>query len=138
MDFNDLLNTGISILKDKIGEDNPQIEEALNSIFGGEDGKIDLSNIFSKIEDANLGEIISSWIGSGENAPIDTDNLKNLLGEEKISEFAQKLGLDIDSATETLKDLLPQVVDKATPEGDSILDQIGGIDGIINMAKKFF
>ena len=138
MDFNDLLNTGISILKDKIGEDNPQIEEALNSIFGGEDGKIDLSNIFSKIEDANLGEIISSWIGSGENAPIDTDNLKNLLGEEKISEFAQKLGLDIDSATETLKDLLPQVVDQATPEGDSILDQIGGIDGIINMAKKFF
>ncbi len=138
MDFNDLLNTGISILKDKIGENNPQIEEALNSIFGGEDGKIDLSNIFSKLEDANLGEIISSWISSGENAPIDTDNLKNLLGEEKISEFAQKLGIDIDSATETLKDLLPQVVDKATPEGDSILDQIGGIDGIINMAKKFF
>ncbi len=138
MDFNDLLNTGISILKDKIGENNPQIEEALNSIFGGEDGKIDLSNIFSKLEDANLGEIISSWISSGENAPIDTDNLKNLLGEEKISEFAQKLGIDIDSATETLKDLLPQVIDKATPEGDSILDQIGGIDGIINMAKKFF
>ncbi len=138
MDFNDLLNTGISILKDKIGESNPQIEDALNSIFGGEDGKIDLSNIFSKIEDANLGEIVSSWIGSGENAPIDTDNLKNLLGEEKISEFAQKLGIDIDSATETLKDLLPQIVDKATPEGDSILDQIGGIDGIINMAKKFF
>ena len=138
MDINDIINIGISLAKDKLQKDDSQIGNALQSILTNSDGNIDLSNILASLSNTNLSDIISSWIGSGENKPIDANGVKELLGEEKISDFAQKLGVDIDSATDALKDILPQIVDKATPEGDSILDSLGGVEGLIDIAKKLF
>jgi len=138
MDINDILNIGISLAKDKLQKDDSQIGNALQSILTNSDGNIDLSNILASLSNGNLSDVISSWIGSGENKPIDANGVKELLGEEKISDFAQKLGVDIDSATDALKDILPQIVDKATPEGDSILDSLGGVEGLIDIAKKLF
>ena len=138
MDINDLLNIGANLLKDKIGADDSKLNEALSSILTNSEGSLDLSNILSSLQDGNIGEIVSSWIGSGENAPIDAQSVSNILGSDKIEEFASKLGVDIDTAQEALAGVLPEVVDKATPEGDSILDQLGGVEGLINMAGKFF
>ena len=136
MDLNDIINIGISLAKNKLQEDDSKIGEALNSILTNGDGNLDLSNILSSLSNGNLAEVISSWIGNGENKPIDIDGVKNILGEDKISDFAQKLGIDTDTAADALKDILPQVVDKATPDGDSILESLGGIEGIIDIAKK--
>ncbi len=138
MDLGSLLNMGASLLKDKVGADENKISDALSSILTNGEGGLDLSNIMSAIGDGKLGSIISSWISSGENEPIDADSVKNLLGSDKIQEFADKLGIDTDSAADTLKDILPQVVDKATPDGDTILDSLGGVDGLMDLAKKLF
>jgi len=138
MDMNDILNIGAGLLKDKIQGSDSQLGEALSSILSNNEGQLDLSNIISSLGNGNIGEIVSSWVGNGENASIDADGIKNLLGEDKISEFAEKLGVDVDSATSALQDVLPQVVDKATPDGDSILDSLGGVEGIMDFAKKFF
>ncbi len=138
MDLGSLLNMGASLLKDKVGADENSIGDALSSILSNGEGGLDLSNIMSAIGDGNLGSVVSSWIGGGENAPIDADGVKNLLGSDKIQEFADKLGIDADSAADALKDVLPNVVDQATPEGDSILDSLGGVDGLMDMAKKLF
>ena len=138
MDFNDIINIGVSLAKDKLQNDDNKIGEALSSILTNSDGNFDLSNILSSLSNGNIGEIVSSWIGSGENRPIDAEGVKNILGEEKLTIFAEKLGVDVDTATEALKDILPQIVDKATPEGDSLLDSLGGIDGILDIAKKLF
>ena len=138
MDLGDLLNIGASLLKDKVNADENSIGDALGSILSNGEGGLDLSNIISAVGNSDLGSIVSSWIGNGENAPIDADGIKNILGEDKINEFAQKLGIDSDTAADALKDVLPNVVDKATPEGDSILEQLGGIEGILDIAKKLF
>jgi len=138
MDMNDLLNIGANMLKDKIGADDSQLSEALSSILTNEEGSLDLSNILSSLQNGNIGEIVSSWIGSGENAPLDPSSVSDILGSDKIEEFASKLGVDMDTAQEALAGVLPEVVDKATPEGDSILEQLGGVDGLMKMAGKFF
>ncbi len=139
MDMNDLFSLGASLLKSKLGNTNENVlQEALASVLGGKDGGLDLSSITSALQNGSLGSIVSSWIGSGENAPIDANGVKELLGEDKIGAFAQKLGIDHDSAADALKDVLPQVVDKATPEGDSLLESMGGLDGLMGMAKNFF
>jgi len=138
MDLNSIINLGANLLKDKVGGDESQLGEALSSILGSKDGNLDLSNILSSLQDGDLGSVVSSWIGSGENASIDADSVSNLLGSDKIEEFASKLGIDMDTAKEALAGVLPDVVDKATPEGDSILDQLGGVDGLMKMAGKFF
>ncbi len=138
MDLGSLLNIGASLLKDKVGADESNIGDALGSILSNKEGGLDLSNIISAVGNGDLGSVVSSWIGGGENAPIDADGIKNLLGSDKINEFAAKLGIDADTAADALKDVLPSVVDKATPEGDSILDQLGGVDGLMDIAKKLF
>jgi uncharacterized protein YidB (DUF937 family) len=143
MELNDLVQMGTDLFKEKVGDqaenlDDNSIMDAIGSLFSNEEGSFDMSNILSSLQDSDIGSIVSSWIGSGENAPIDADKLTNLLGSEQISAFAEKLGIDFDSAAETLSDVVPNIVDKATGEGESLLDSFGGMDGIMNMANKFF
>jgi len=77
-------------------------------------------------ESGGLMETVTSWIGNGENLPIDADQITDLLGSDKIGEFADKLGIDFDSAKQALADALPQVVDQATP-GEEGSDLLGGL-----------
>jgi uncharacterized protein YidB (DUF937 family) len=149
MDFGDLLKMGASLIQNNsddatTGLSTDSIADALGSIFGGnsEGGGLDLSSIVGNLTNGNLGEVVSSWIGSGENAPIEPDQVSELLGEDKISEFAEKLGINFDSAKQALADALPNVVDSATNEDSSIfgdlLDKVGGLDGAMDLANKFF
>jgi uncharacterized protein YidB (DUF937 family) len=87
--------------------------------------------------------VVGSWIGSGENLPIDADQITDLLGSDKVSAFAEKLGIDFDSAKTALADALPEVVNQATPDGDegllgNLLDQVGGVEGAMGMIGKMF
>jgi len=89
-----------------------------------------------------LGEIVGSWLGNGENKSISADQITDLLGSDKISEFASQLGLSDESAKGALADALPQVVDQATSgEGtimDEMLAQVGGPQGAMDMLSKMF
>ncbi|PTB83339.1 hypothetical protein C9926_03465, partial [Sulfurovum lithotrophicum] len=89
-----------------------------------------------------LGEIVGSWLGNGENASISMDQITDLLGSDKVSEFASNLGLSEESAKAALADALPQVVDQATSgEGgimDEMLAQVGGSKGAMDMLGKMF
>ena len=147
MDIQELINLGASMIQNNAddatsGLDLGEISQALSSVLGNEGEGFDLQSILSKLGDGNLGEMISSWIGQGENAPIDPDQVSNLLGEEKVQAFAQKLGLSTESARQALADALPAVVDKATPaEGgmfDDLLEQVGGVRGAMDMLGKMF
>ncbi len=143
MELSDLVQMGSALLKDKLGDqaadvDDNTLADALGSLFSNEEGSFDLSNILSSLQDSSIGEIISSWIGSGENLPVDGSTLSNILGSDQISAFAEKLGIDPDTAAESLSDVVPNIVDKATGDGSSILDSFGGLDGIMDMANKFF
>ncbi len=143
MELSDLVQMGSQLLKEKLGDqaaemDENTITDALGSLFSNEEGSFDLSHILSSLQDSSIGEIISSWIGSGENLPVDGSTLSNILGSDQISAFAEKLGIDPDTAAESLSDVVPNIVDKATGDGSSILDSFDGLDGIMNMANKFF
>ncbi len=148
MDMMDLLKMGASLIQNNdddstTGIDTDKITNALGSIFGnGEGGGLDLGSIVSKISDGELGDVVKSWIGDGENAPIDPDKVSDLVGEDKISQFAQELGVSEESAKKALSDTLPEVVDKATSADSNLvsdlLDKVGGIDGVMDMASKFF
>jgi len=148
MDMTELLNMGASLIQGNnddatTGLDSNSISEALGNILGkGEDGSFDISSIVSGLSENGLGSIVSSWLGSGENESISMDSISDLLGSDKISEFANSLGLSIDSAKGALADALPNLVDKATSGEGSILDDmlsnVGGVDGAMDMLGKMF
>ena len=121
------------------GLDIGNLISALSSLAGGDRSKggFDLGSLLSKMDAGGLGGIAKSWLGDGNNEAISPDQITNMLGADKISEFASKLGLSKEEAAGGLSEALPQMVDKAS-SGGSLLDSIGGVSGAMGMASKLF
>lgn len=131
----DFMNLAQGMLAKKLGGDSAAIGGVLDGLLGGGD-KADIGGLVEGLKEKGLGDVASSWLGDGENAEISADQLKDVLGGEKVAEAAAKLGTDEGSLLDGLKDALPQLVDKAS-SGGSLLNAVGGIGGLAGMAKKF-
>lgn len=121
------------------GLDISNLISAFSSLAGGDGSKggFDLGSLVSKMDTGGFGAIAKSWLGDGNNEAISPDQITNLLGDDKVSEFASNLGLSKEEAAGGLSEALPQMVDKAS-SGGSLLDSIGGVSGAIGMASKLF
>ena len=143
----DLLKVGGSLIQGNsddatTGLDVGDIAGALGGLLGNNEGGLDLGSLVSGLSGNGLGEIVGSWLGNGENAAISPDQITDLLGSDKISEFASNLGISVDSAKGALADALPQVVDQATSGENSMVEemlaQVGGASGAMDMLGKMF
>lgn len=121
------------------GLDIGNLMPALSSLFGAgsSGGGLDLGSLVSKMGASGLAATAQSWLGDGDNEAISPDKITNILGDNKIAEFASTLGISKQEAAGGLSEALPQMVDKAS-SGGSLLDSIGGVSGAIGMASKLF
>jgi len=147
MDWMQIVKIGAQYIRDNDDEatsgiDLEQIAGALMSSLGGGEGGIDLSSLLARAQEGGLMEVVSSWIGSGENRSIDPEQITQLIPGEHVQALAQKLGISEESAQKALADALPAVVDQATNEepslAEQLLEQVGGLEGAMNMFKKLF
>ncbi|MFZ0028755.1 MAG: YidB family protein [Pseudolabrys sp.] len=58
---------------------------------------------------------MKSWISPGQNQPVSPNQLSSALGPQIIQILAQKTGLSEQEITSHLSQILPNVVDKLTP-----------------------
>jgi uncharacterized protein YidB (DUF937 family) len=91
------------------------MEQVLGLINNSETGG--LTGLAETFKNKGLGDAMSSWIGTGENKPVSGEAIANTLGSDKIQEIASKLGISNAEASSGLAALLPQVIDKLTPDG---------------------
>ena len=77
-----------------------------------------------------LGDVMSSWVSTGRNLPISPDQIQSVLGSAQVQALAAKAGIDASRAGQIIAEILPQLVDRATPNGElpagGILDAISG------------
>jgi uncharacterized protein YidB (DUF937 family) len=78
----------------------------------------DLGGIVSQLQQGGLGAQVSSWLGNGTNLPVSSDQLRAALGNEQVQQIAQHFGLPVDKALALLSAHLPDMVDKASPNGE--------------------
>jgi uncharacterized protein YidB (DUF937 family) len=76
-----------------------------------------ISGLQRIFQEKGLGGIVSSWIGTGQNLPISTDQLNNVLHCDALNQIASKFGLDPNMLQSAMTQLLPHVVDQMTPNG---------------------
>jgi len=88
----------------------------LNAILAQTQYK-DLNGLVTALEKGGLGPQVQSWLGNGTNMPITADQLKAVLGNAQVQEFARQLGLPVDAALKLMAEYLPDIVDKASPNG---------------------
>ncbi len=72
-----------------------------------------LEGLIAKFQQGGLGEVVQSWISTGPNLPISADQLGQVLGPDTL----QQLGAGGKELLGPLAQLLPQVVDGLTPNG---------------------
>ncbi len=138
-----IANLATEIFMNKIGAsgNSSDIASALTNLLGGStgdgNGDVDIMGLISKFQSEGLGGAVSSWLGDGDNDGISTDQVSNMLGESNISEFASRIGIDPGTALNGLKDTIPDMIDQSS-SGGSLLDSVGGLGGVLNIAKKFF
>jgi uncharacterized protein YidB (DUF937 family) len=94
-----------------------------------------ITGLIQKFNEKGLGDHMSSWISTGENLPISADQIKDALGSDKIKELASKFNLGEHDTSKSLADLLPQLIDRLTPDG-SVPHQEMLSQGIDELKKK--
>ncbi len=147
MQITDLLKVGAALIQGNSDDATTDlnvddIAKALDGLVGDGQGGVNLLPFVSGLGENGLGAIVGSWLGNGENTSISMEQITELLGSEKVSEFASSLGLSEESAQNALSEVIPKVVDTATSgEGgimDEMLAQVGGSQGAMEMLSKMF
>jgi uncharacterized protein YidB (DUF937 family) len=85
--------------------------------LGGLGGLGGLAGLVQQLQQGGLAEQVGSWISTGQNLPVSADQLKDALGSDALGQLAGSIGLDAGQAAGPLAQLLPQVVDALTPQG---------------------
>ena len=76
-----------------------------------------LAGLLAEFERGGLGAVAASWVGTGANIPLTPSQLQSVLGSEQLQSIAASLGFTPEQVSSHLAELLPQVVDKLTPNG---------------------
>ncbi|MGB5473872.1 MAG: YidB family protein [Gammaproteobacteria bacterium] len=96
-------------------------------------GQSSLGGVVAAMQGKGPGSIAESWLGDGRNEDITTDQVREVLGKDKVADMATRLNTDEGALLDGLKATLPQIIDQSS-RGGSLLDNAGGLPG---MAKKF-
>ncbi len=92
-----------------------------------------LGGLVGKFEQAGLGNVVSSWIGGGQNLPISAEQLQSILGSDAVAGIAAKLGINPADAMGQLSTMLPGLVDKLTPNGAAPAGGLGNMGDLAGM-----
>ncbi len=133
----DLMNMAAQMLGERLGVEPGNTLKGLHGLFDGSDGNFDIGSLIGSLQNGGLGEVVSSWLGDGQNMPVDTASIQSSIGADKISEAASSMGVSPESLSSGLSEMIPNLIDQSS-SGGSLLDSIGGIGGMADMAKKFF
>jgi uncharacterized protein YidB (DUF937 family) len=111
-------NLGLGdMLKSLLGQaESGALPALINAVLAKTEYR-DLNGLVAALQKGGLDEQVKSWLGPGTNLPVTAEQLKAVLGNAQVQEFARQLGLPVDQALKTMAQYLPEIVDKASPNG---------------------
>lgn len=89
-----------------------------------------MSKMMQGFQAGGLGDLADSWVGKGDNKPVTSDQVRQALGADQLSQFAAQAGIPEDQAGEVLAQALPAAIDHVTPGGELPGDDL--IDAALN------
>lgn len=94
--------------------------DILGQILGGgaaQSGMGGLGSLLEGFQRAGFGEQADSWVGTGENKPISPEAIEQVFGRGGLEAIARQAGISEADASRGLSELLPEVVNRVTPDG---------------------
>ncbi len=110
---------------------NPLLQAVVGLL--GKDSSIGgLAGLVQTFQKNGLGEIVNSWVSTGQNLSVSPSQIEQGLGRDLLSQVASKAGLSSGAASSQLAGLLPDLVDKLTPNGKV---EAGGLDQLMKLVQ---
>ncbi|GHG19129.1 YidB family protein [Streptomyces filamentosus] len=100
---------------------------------GGAGGQNPLGGLLDMLTRSGLADQAQSWIGTGDNKPVDGAQITRALPDETLQQVARDAGVSPEQAADEIARSLPQAVDKLTPGGS--LPEGGSLEDIIRAQK---
>ena len=75
-----------------------------------------IQGLAQRLQQAGLGDVVNSWIGTGQNRPVDPRQLQEALPGE-VTDISQQAGVPPQQGGSLLAQLLPRLIDRLTPNG---------------------
>jgi uncharacterized protein YidB (DUF937 family) len=88
-----------------------------------------MNAVLDKFRQKGLGGQAQSWMATGANQPIDGQSVEQVVGQDELRQMAQRLGVPEQQVAQAFAEIMPEMVDKLTPDGqlphqaDEVLDE---------------
>lgn len=95
-----------------------------------------LQGLIEQFTRAGLGQQAASWVSTDQNLPISAEDLMKVFGRGggQLQDMLSKLGMQQSEAMGGLAQMLPDVVDRLTPNGSVQDDMVAqGLDLLKNL-----
>ena len=76
-----------------------------------------LGGLMKQFQQKGLGDTIDSWVNRGKNKDITSRQVSDALGSDVVDQLSRRTGLSRDEVISELAKVLPNVVDRMTPDG---------------------
>jgi uncharacterized protein YidB (DUF937 family) len=91
-----------------------------------------LSKILGGAQSSGLSRQADSWVGTGQNLPVDGQEIRSVVGEDTVRQVAEEAGISEDEAADVLAKVVPEMVNGLTPNG-----QVPSDDELGKLAAQF-
>lgn len=115
------------------GSSNPIVSAVLQLIQNQPGG---ISGLLQQFHEKGLGDLVNSWVSTGQNLPVSSDQVQHVLGTEQVQQVAASAGIPAQLASSKLAEFLPMIVDKLTPNGQ-VPEQGSLLESGMNLLKSF-
>jgi uncharacterized protein YidB (DUF937 family) len=79
-----------------------------------------VEGVVRKFAAHGMGAQAQQWVATGPNPPITGEHVQKVFGDDTVQQAASQLGVPPAQAASGLAALLPTVIDKLTPNGQSV------------------
>lgn len=116
------------------GQQGPLVQAVIGYVQrnGGAQG---IATIVQNFETNGLGHIVQSWVSTGQNLPVTAEQVQQGLGEAHVQQIATAANLTPQETSTQLAKILPQLVDRVSPNGQLDTQLIGTILNIFAAQK---
>ena len=76
-----------------------------------------LEGVLGKFRQGGLAQQADSWVGTGQNMEVSGDQLQEVFGPSTMGDLASKLGMPTGQAGSVMAQILPELINQLTPQG---------------------
>ena len=101
-----------------------------------------LGGVLGRVQQKGYSQQAASWVSTGPNEELPPEAMGDIVGTEELSRLSQQLGVDESEVSSSMAQILPEVVNQLTPDGnvpddsDEVLGQgLRSLEQLLNSSQ---